>query len=109
MHIKSCYVATEIDHLTRYQDIHNFKAPRKGVIQDYYEKIKASISSLQNKSYAVIESTINRSSKSITSSNDTNVFEISSFRSASNITNESNARSNSNASLIYGIGRNAQE
>ena len=76
MHIKSCYVATEIDHLTRYQDIHNFKAPRKGVIQDYYEKIKASISSLQNKSSAVIEPNIHRSYKSITSSNQMNVSDM---------------------------------
>ena len=37
-------------HLTRYQDLHNFKYARKGVIQDYPENIKVFISSLQNKS-----------------------------------------------------------
>ena len=41
--------------------------------------------------------------KSITSSNDTNLSEMSSFISASNITTESNSRSKSNGSLIFGI------
>ena len=94
-------------HIKIYQELQNFKAARKGVIQDYSEKIKASISSLQNKSSVVIESTVQSSSKNITSSNDTKVYEISAFRSASNITTESNARSNSNGSLIFVIDGNA--
>ena len=65
--------------------------------------MKASISSLQIKPSAAIESTIHRSSESITSSNDTNLSEISGFRSASNITTESNSRSFSNSSLAFGI------
>ena len=45
-------------HLTRYQDLQEFKAARKGIIKDYSEKIKSSISSLHNNSSAVIDSTI---------------------------------------------------
>ena len=45
----------------------------------------------------------------MTSSNDTNVSEISSFRFASNITPESNARSNSNGSIIFVIDDNYQK
>ena len=80
-----------------------------GVIKDYSEKIKASILRLQNISSAVIGFTIHHSSKSITSSNNTNINEISSFRSASNITAEFNARGNSNGSLIFGIDGNDQK
>ena len=50
MHIKICYADMDKSHLTRYQDLHNFKYARKGVIQDYPENIKVFISSLQNKS-----------------------------------------------------------
>ena len=53
-------------HITRYQDLQHLKTDWKGVLRDYSENIKASISSLQNKSYAAIKSTIYRSYKSIT-------------------------------------------
>ena len=72
MHIKSCYVAKDKAHTTRYQELQHYKQTRKGVLLDYSENIRASITSLQNKSSAVIKSTIHWSSKSITSSNDTN-------------------------------------
>ena len=97
------------DHLTRYKDIHNFKAAGKGVTQDYSKNIKVYISSLQNVSYAVIKSTIHRSSKNNTSSNDTNISEMTSFRSASNITTEINAISKSNGPLIFVIDANDQK
>ena len=109
MHIKSCYVPQEKSHITRYQELQNNKQTRKGVLLDYSENIKASITSLQNKSSAAIESTIHCSSKSITSSNDTNSSEISGFTSASNITYESNSRSFSNGSLVFGIDGNDQK
>ena len=71
--------------------------------------MKASISSLQNNSSATIKSTIHRRSKSITSSNDTNSSEMSGFSSASTITTESNSRSSSNGSLIFGSDGNSQK
>ena len=71
MRIKICYVAKEKYHTTRHQELQHYKQTQKGVIIDYSEKIIASITSLQNKSYAAIKSTIHRSSKIITSSNDT--------------------------------------
>ena len=93
MHIKSFYVPMDKAHITRYQELQHLKQAGKGVILDYSEKIKSSIESLHNKSYDAIKSTIHNSSKSITSSNDTNLSEISGFGSASNITTESNSRS----------------
>ena len=90
MHIKSFYVAKDKSHITRYQELQHYKQAWKGVILDYWEEIKASITSLKNKSSADIESTIHNSSKSITSSYDTNSSVISGFTPASNITSESN-------------------
>ena len=92
IYIKSCYVPKDKAHITRYQELQHFKNTRKGVLLDYSEKIKASISSLHNKSSAAIKSTIRRSSKIITSSNDTNSSEFSVFTSASNITTEITSR-----------------
>ena len=71
--------------------------------------MKASITSLQNKSYAAIKFNKYCSSNIITSSNDTNASEISGFTYASNITSESNSRSFINGSLIFGIDRNSQK
>ena len=90
MNIKSCYVAKYKAHRTRYQELQHYKQTRKGVILNYSENIRASITSLQNKSSAAIESTIHHSSRIITSSNDTNSSVISGFFSASNISSESN-------------------
>ena len=72
VHIKSCYLDKDKAHKTRYQELQHYKQTRKGVIIDYSEKIRASITSLQNKSSAAIKCTVHRISKSITSSNYTN-------------------------------------
>ena len=109
MHIKSCYVAKEKSHITRYQELQHYKYTRKGVLLYYSENIIASITSLHNKSSAAIESTIHRSSKIITSSNDTNSSVISVFSSVSNISSKSNSRSFSNRSLIFGIDGSSQK
>ena len=93
IHIKSCYVPKEKSHIPRYQELQHYKQTRKGVLFYYSENIKASITSIQNMSSSFIESTINCSSKIITSSNETNSSEIPGFTSASNITSESNSRS----------------
>ena len=103
MHIKSCYVPKDKACITIYQKLQHYKQTQKVVLLDYSEKIKASITSLQNKSSADIKSTIHSSSKSITSSNDINSYEISDFTSASKIASESNSRSFSNDSLVFGI------
>ena len=63
MHIKSCYVAKDKYHTTRYQELQNYKQACKGILHEYPENIRTSITSLQNKSSSAIESTIHRSSK----------------------------------------------
>ena len=103
MHIKSCYVPNDKAHITRYQELQNSKQTQKGVLLDYSENVKASISSLQNKSSSSIKSTIHCSYKSITSSNDTNSYENPGFNYAPNITTESKPRSFSNDSSVLGL------
>ena len=71
MHIKSCYNTKDKAHINRYQGLQNYKQTRKGVILYYSENVKASITSLKNKSSAAIVSTFHFISKGITSSNDT--------------------------------------
>ena len=56
-----------------------FQSCLEGCYSGLFQKIKAYILSLQNKSSAVIKSTIHRISKSITTSNNTNVSEMLSF------------------------------
>ena len=109
MHIKSCYVPKEKAHTKIYQEIQQYKQARKGVLCENSENINASISSLQHMSSHAIESTIHRSSKSITSSNKTYAYEILSFKSASNIKTGSNTRNVSNGSLIFGTDENYQK
>ena len=90
-------------NLTRYKQLQHFKAARKGVINNYSENINFFITILQNISSAVIKSTINHSSNSITLSNDLNISDLSSFSTTSNIATEIIAISNSNGSLIFVI------
>ena len=71
--------------------------------------MKASISSLQNKSSADFKSNIHCSSKIITSSNHTNSSEMSGLCYASNVTTGSNSRSFSNDSLVFSIGITSNE
>ena len=109
MYIRICYVPKDKAHIKIYQEFHNFKQAWKGVIHEYSENIKVSISSSQNKSSSAIESTIHRSSNSIASSNDTDISEISTFSYASNIKTESNSINVSNCLLIFGIDGNSQK
>ena len=46
MHIKSCYVTREKSHIIRYQELKHYKQTWKGVLLDYSENIKSSITSL---------------------------------------------------------------
>ena len=100
-HNKSFYVPMEKYHLTRYQDLQLYKQTRMDVPLHYLENNKESITSIQNKSYAAIKSNIHCSSKSITSSNDTDSSEISGFTFASNITTESSSRIFPNGTLVF--------
>ena len=90
MHIISFYVPKDKTDIKIYQELQQYKQAWKGVIYEYSEKIKAPISSLENNSYSAIEFNVHLIFKSDTSSNHTDVYEMSSFRSASHIKTGSN-------------------
>ena len=81
MYIKSCCVPRDKPRITRYQELHNYKKAQQGVLNEYSENIKSTITILHNESSSAIKFIIHRSSKSITSSNDTDISEMSSFSS----------------------------
>ena len=54
MHIKICYIPKDRSHITIYQELKHSKKFCKVVLHEYSENIKASISSLHNKSSAAI-------------------------------------------------------
>ena len=55
MHINSCFVEIDKDYLTRHQQLQHLKTAKKGIINDYLERMNYSIAHLQNKPYTVIE------------------------------------------------------
>ena len=109
MHTKSCFSTIGNSHLTRYQQLQDFKASRKGVIKDYSKIITSSISHLHNKSSAIIYSRIQRSYKIISSCDLTKISDISSSRTFSDTTAESNTTTHPKGSFIFGMDINYWE
>ena len=50
MHIKQCTASTHQAHISRYKDLQQIKASKKGLLNDYSQKMISSISCLQDKS-----------------------------------------------------------
>ena len=80
MHINWCTASIDQAYLSRYKELHQIKAAKKVLLNDYSQKMKSSISRLQDKSSEVVESNIQRSSRGIFSSNTTSIYDSSYFR-----------------------------
>ena len=65
MHIKRCTASIYQDYLSRYKELQKVKASKKGLLNDYSQKRISSISRLQDKSSEVVESSIQRNSRSV--------------------------------------------
>ena len=63
MRIKICTDSMDQAYLSRYKDLQQIKAAKKGLINDYSQKMISSISHLQDKSSEVAESDIQRNSR----------------------------------------------
>ena len=50
MHIKRCTSSIDQAHISRYKELQKIKAAKKGLLNDYSQKIISSISRLQDKS-----------------------------------------------------------
>ena len=58
MHIKRCTASIDQGHISRYKELHQIKAAKKSLLNDYSQKMISSISRLQDKSSEVVESNI---------------------------------------------------
>ena len=79
MHIKRCTASIDQAHISRYKELQQIKAAKKGLLNDYSQKMISSISRLQDKSSEVVESNIHRNSRSLYSSNTNAIYYTSSF------------------------------
>ena len=70
MHIKRCTDSIDQSYLSIYKELQQLKDAKKGILNDYSQKIISSISRLQDKSSEVIESNIQLNSRGMYSSND---------------------------------------
>ena len=69
MHIKKCTASIDQAYLSIYKELQQIKASKKGLLNDYSQKMISSISRLQDKSSEVVDSNIQRDSRGISSSN----------------------------------------
>ena len=58
MHIKRCKASIDQAHISRYKELQKIKATKKGLLNNYSQKMISSISRLQDKSSEVVESNI---------------------------------------------------
>ena len=65
MHIKICTVSIEQAYLSRYTELQKIKAAKKGLLNNYSQKIISSVSHLQDNSSEVVESNIQRNYRSM--------------------------------------------
>ena len=63
MHINICRASIGQAYLSRYKELQQIKASKKGLINDYSQKTFSYISRLQDKSSEVVESNIQRNSR----------------------------------------------
>ena len=65
MHIKRCTASIDQHYLSKYKELQQIKSAKKGLLNDYSQKTISSISRLQDKSSEVVESNIQRNSRSM--------------------------------------------
>ena len=63
MHINRCTDSIDQDHISIYKELQKIKAAKKGLLNDYSQKMISSISRLQDKSSEVVEYNIKRNSR----------------------------------------------
>ena len=79
MHIKWCTASIDEAHISRYKELQQIKAAKKGLLNDYSQKMISSISRLQEMSSEVVESNIQRNWRGLFLSNTTAIYDSSSI------------------------------
>ena len=65
MQINRCTASIDRSYLSRYKELQKIKSAKKGLLNDYSQKMISSISRLQDKSSEVVESNIQRKSRGL--------------------------------------------
>ena len=65
MHINICTASTYQYYLSRYKELYQIKSSRKGLLNDYSQKMISSISLLQDNSSEFFESNFQRNSRGV--------------------------------------------
>ena len=90
IHIKRYTASTDQAYISRYKELQQIKAAKKGLINDYSQKMISPISRLQDKSSEVVESNTQRNSRGMYLSSTTAIYDSSSIIKSFSQSPESN-------------------
>ena len=90
MHIKRCIALIDQAHISRYKELQQIKSAKKGLLNDYSQKMISSISRLQDKSSKVVEYNIQCNSRIIFLSNTNAIYDSNSISKSFSQSPESN-------------------
>ena len=108
MHIEWCTASIYQSHISRYKELQQIKAVKKGLLNYYLQKMICSISRLQDKSSEVVESNIQSNSRGLFLSNPTAIYDSSSIRKSFSQSPESNQTSSQRGSIFFMGDNNTQ-
>ena len=100
MHIKRCTASIDQAYLSRYKQLQKIIAAKKGLLNDYSQKMISSVSRLQDKSSEVVESNIQRNPRGMYSSNITAIYDLSSCSTICSQSPESNPTNPQKSSIF---------
>ena len=109
MHIKRCTASIDQAYLSRYKELQQIKAAKKGLLNEYSQKMISSISRLQDKLSEVVESNIQRNSRGLYLSNTTAIYDSSSISKSFSQSPESNQTTPQKGSIFFTGDNNTQK
>ena len=101
IHIKRCTASIDQAHISRYKELQQIRAAKKGLLNDYSQKMISSISRLQDKSSEVVESNIQRNSRGLFLSNTNAIYDSSSISKSFSQSTESNQTPPQRGSMFF--------
>ena len=101
MHIKRCTASIDQSYISRYKELQQIKAAKKGLLKDYSQNMISSISRLQDNLLEVVESNIQRNSRGLFLSNTTAIYDSSYISKSFSQSPESNQTSSQRGSIFF--------
>ena len=101
MHIKRFTASIDKDCISRYKELQQIKAAKKGLLNYYSQKMISSRSRLQDKSSEVVESNIQRNSRGLYLSNNTTRYDSSSISKSFSQSPGSNQTGSQKGSIFF--------